>query len=107
MSEEEKKAIEIVKGITEDDLLNYWYGPEEPYNAIQTVLNLLDKQQKEIEVLREENFDTVYMKAVADFKDKIREKIKELEQIQNTALTGTTIEIMDYKITILKQLLEE
>ena len=34
-SDEEKEAIEIVKCITEDDLLNYWEGPEEPYNAIQ------------------------------------------------------------------------
>ena len=49
LSDEEKKAIEIVKGITEDDLLDYWEGPEEPYNAIQIVLNLIEKQQKEIE----------------------------------------------------------
>ena len=55
MSDEEKKAIEIVKGITEDDLLNYWEGPEEPYNAIQTILNLIEKQSKEIEELKENN----------------------------------------------------
>lgn len=49
MSEEEKKAIDIVKNITEDDLLNYWEGPEEPYNAIQTVLNLIEKQQEQLQ----------------------------------------------------------
>ena len=56
MSDEEKKAIEIVKGITEDDLLNYWEGPEEPYNAIQTLLNLIKKQQKEIEDLKADKY---------------------------------------------------
>ena len=46
MTEEEKKAIEIVKGISEDDLLNYWEGPEEPYNAIQIALKLIKKQDE-------------------------------------------------------------
>ena len=54
MSDEEKKAIEIVKGITEDDLLNYWEGPEEPYNAIQIILNIIEKKSKEIEELKED-----------------------------------------------------
>lgn len=52
LSDEEKQAVETVKGITENDLLNYWEGPEEPYNAIQIVLNLITKQSKEIEELR-------------------------------------------------------
>ena len=54
MTDEEKKAIEIVKGITEDDLLNYWEGPEEPYNAIQIILNLIEKQSKEREELKDD-----------------------------------------------------
>lgn len=54
MTEEEKKAIEILKGISEDDLLNYWEGPEEPYNAIQVVLNLIQKQDTEINKLNKE-----------------------------------------------------
>ena len=40
------------------------------------VLNLIEKQEKEIEVLREENFDTVYMQATADYKSKIKEILK-------------------------------
>ena len=55
MTEEEKKAIEILKGISPDDLLNYWEGPEEPYNAIQVVLNLIQKQDTEINKLKQEN----------------------------------------------------
>ena len=79
---------------------------------------VIDKQQKEIEELNLQNIELKQQKIIDNCsiptqknfneyynyisKDKIREKIKELEQIQNTALTGTTIEIMDYKITILK-----
>ena len=60
MSDEEREALEIVKGITEDDLLNYWEGPEEPYNAIQTILNLIEKQSKEIEELKTQIDEHVY-----------------------------------------------
>jgi len=70
----------------------------------QELIERIEELEKEIEELKEtvEFVNSHYIS-----KDKIKEKIKELEQIQNTALTGTTIEIMDYKITILKQLLEE
>ena len=37
------------------------------------------QQQKEIEELKKENFDTVYIQAIENYKDKIREKIKEIE----------------------------
>lgn len=40
-------------------------------------------------------------------KSKIKEKIKELEHIRNTALTGRTMEMMDDKISILELILEE
>lgn len=68
MTEEEKKAIKYFKAL---DKLTF-----EPYLSI--LLNLIEKQQKEIEVLREENFDTIYMKAIADYKSKIR-KILQIE----------------------------
>lgn len=48
-----KEAKKIVKGITTDDLLNYWEGPEEPYEAIQVVLNELDKKDKIIDMMAE------------------------------------------------------
>ena len=44
-----EKAFNIARNITEDDLLNYWEGPEEPYNAIQTILNELKYREAEIE----------------------------------------------------------
>lgn len=40
-------------------------------------------------------------------KSKVKEKIKELEQIRSTALTGRTMEMMDDKINILELILEE
>ena len=49
MKNEQREAIDILKEITEKDLLNYWEGPEKPYNAIQIVLSLIKEQQEEIE----------------------------------------------------------
>lgn len=72
MLEEDKKAIEILKEITTDDLLNCWEGGEKEYNAIQTILNLIQSQQKEIESLKQagEATETVY-KMQLEKKDKI------------------------------------
>ena len=91
MSDEEKKALKIVKCITEDDLLNYWEGSEEPYNAIQTVLNLIEKQSKEIEdnkkyivQLTDEQYrklvDIIRTEISKEWEDKIKAKIEELER---------------------------
>jgi hypothetical protein len=41
MNEEEKKAIEILQGLCTDDCINN--------DVVQTVVNLIEKQQKEIE----------------------------------------------------------
>lgn len=48
-----EEAKKIAKGITTDDLLNYWEGPEEPYEAIQIVLNELEKKDKVIDTMAE------------------------------------------------------
>ena len=73
MTEEELKAIELLKediDYRESDLAEY---NETKYsNAERTIINLVNKQQKEIEELRKENFDTVYMQAIADYKSKIK-----------------------------------
>lgn len=96
MTKEERKAIEYFKALNK---LTF-----EPYLSI--LLNLIEKQQKEIEVLREENFDTIYMKAVADFKDKIRAEIKELEEMKLTK-GDIFFKMRDYAVLILNELLEE
>ena len=45
MTNEQREAIDTLKEITENDLLNYWEGTERPYNAIQIVLSLIKEQQ--------------------------------------------------------------
>ena len=119
MNDEENKAIKIAKGITEDDLLNYWEGPEEPYNAIQTILNLIEKQSKEIEelkdmkkelterVLRLESdkfWDNVVSKA------KIKAKIEEITEEKEHYLEMNdeyNVQICDCIIEEYKSLLEK
>lgn len=72
MSKEEKKAIEYLKGYKYDN---------EVRQAIDIVLNLIDKQQKQIEELNKENnrqhelICNIHNKNVS--KDKIREKMQE------------------------------
>ena len=114
LSDEEKKAIEIVKGITEDDLLDYWEGPEEPYNAIQIVLNLIEKQSKEIEELKVADLTTVYLNGFYDgekkVKDKIKAKIEELNKDFKEYENGQEWEIQDEirgQIDVLQSLLEK
>lgn len=71
---EEKEVIEELKRIIKysDFCDNIGTG------QIEILLNYIDKLQKENETLKEENFDQVYMKAIADYKDKIREVLKDI-----------------------------
>ena len=83
MSEEEKKAIEWLKNTSLDEL-EY----ENDMRSIDIVLNLVENLQKEIEELKKpkylvhfENNKITKMELINDYisKDKIRAKIKELE----------------------------
>ena len=77
MTEEEKKAIEIFKASA-----NYFVTRE----TTQTILNLVEKQQKEIEELKQPQYSmdlktnsiTILINDCIS-KDKIREKIEELK----------------------------
>lgn len=100
-TKEEKKAIELLKKLQKKTPYIIW-GDGTPYNKnnqIQTILNLIDKQQKEIadEVL---NFSNNYIS-----KDKIREKIEELESLSKNITMQPSI--YNYEIDLLKELLEE
>ena len=58
------------------------YRVDELAKAIETILNFIEKQQKEIEELKEINNETVtqiYIRCSKKFKDKIKAKIEELE----------------------------
>ena len=73
MSDEEKKAI--------DEL---WHFDCAYNREIKIVLNLIEKQSKEIEELKNADLTTVYLNGVYDgekkVKDKIKAKIEELEK---------------------------
>ena len=91
-SEEEKKAINDLKY-----LLKRRYEDEiETYNlfgSIKTALNLIDKQQKEIEELNNKyNFEKVAKEEVEELlddsmpKEKIRKKIDDLQRYKGLVM---------------------
>ena len=108
MSEEEKKAIDDLFALTHINGYIDLYTQKEAkihtldlskwQNGVKVLLNLLEKQQKEIEELKEKNKNLIFqlkdeekeLIEVTDkirekinyyiSKDKIREKIKELEE---------------------------
>ena len=76
MTNEQREAIDTLKEITENDLLNYWEGTERPYNAIQIVLSLIKEQQEEIEDLKNES---VLIKRYFKKCDLIKQKDKQID----------------------------
>ena len=116
ISEEEKKAIEIIKFLQDKCRQENGTGMMPIYriddlaNAIETVLKLVYNQQKEIEKLKE---NQIWSEATIeglknDFiqKYKIREKIRDLERIIEYD-KPTYIETLEYTIEILQELLGE
>ena len=119
MSEEEKKAIEMLnKYIAEHKFFNIRQADNLEGN-IEISINLIEKQQKEIEKYKkvidnrdftwkqkyEETFEYVNKEFIS--KDKIREKIKEYDDFYKEY----PIEFRKYKMrpitVVLKELLEE
>ena len=121
-------AIKIVKGFLEKDC----YSDTELFYSLETILNLIEKQQKEIEQLvngirvlgtnpditteeiikefTEKPISEEYMKEFKSryiSKDKIRDKILELEEIKNAFQNDEWKREYNYKIEPLKELLEE
>ena len=134
MNDEEKKAIETLKNIVIQEY-DWWIDKgdyaesnvKEVNDAIKTILNLIKKQQKEIEELEAKNKQyqgiekgtTIIYKSKAKYvredkiekyyidKNKIREKIKELDELQKKSnLTGLITEYQ-IKIQVLEELLGE
>lgn len=97
MSEEEKKAIEWLKKAD-------WFSARK---YAPSILQLIDKQQKEIEELKKENFDTVYIQAIENYKAKIREIISKYVDIEEQFNYGS-IELFGEELTnMIKELLDK
>lgn len=115
MSEEEKKAIKWLKELYDIEKdFNSSAGKEES-NIIKTLLNLIEKQRKEIKELKEEHnskyYHTIKLKELEneinnDWENKIKAEIKKLEQMELEE-DETFGNMRDYAILILKELLGE
>ena len=78
MSDEEKKAIEVLQYVKNKTPFIFWYE-DKPYNrkeTINTILNLIEKQTKEIEELKNADLTTVYLNGFYDGEKKVKDKIK-------------------------------
>lgn len=124
MSEEEKNAINFLQKL-EFDEYEWWYFGEEYKTVEETekafekaqkiIIDLIEKQQKLIEECESgdvftENQMRYLEKYIEDNyirKAKIKDKIKELEILLNNTETATTGQEIFYKISLLKELLEE
>lgn len=86
MSEAEKKALEILDTFElRQKTINYKNISLEDVQSVKTVLNLIEKQQKEIEKLKKSKYilnantgEITKLDSNSISKDKIREKKKEI-----------------------------
>jgi hypothetical protein len=118
MSEEEKKAVEDLKRLKKGiEILNQITVTKDEVDiiAIDTILDLIEKQQKEIEELKQnrDEYKQEYIKLQnARYynyisKDIIREIISEYRKQLESADTERTAIMLSNFIMVLKDLLEE
>ena len=115
LSDEEKQAMESLIEIREfANLSNYKDTKISQLNAIDIVLNLIEKQSKEIEELKEKCKELIFEKqeltsALLDStpNDKIKAKIEEVKELIIGAENSTTDKIVNWFINQLQSLLEK
>lgn len=85
MNEEEKKAVEFIRNLIVWDVRQYLCPNKEECKNLEIILNLIEKQQKQIEELNniDEHFDNITPK---EFDEKLEKYInaeynKEFEDI--------------------------
>lgn len=107
MSEEEEEAFEIVKNITKKDLLDCWDYGEKEFKAIQTILNLTEKQREEIKKNQKFKKDIVNLIMLWDKKELPENKmiIETLKTIMHEFSRLEDIE--DRKIQVAVEFVEE
>ena len=109
LSDEEKRAIETIK-----DFKNLkWYEhafdngtevlDEEQKQDIEIILNLIEKQSKEIEELEKENWIMRCVDKQYISKDKIKAKIEDLKENSNGDNFNLTNVIMLFKSLLKKE----
>lgn len=120
MTEEEKKVIEYFKKSFTSKTPPYWYDDtiENSEIKIKTLVNLIEKLQKENEELKEKNDNNnVYKDLQEDLtsllkkefipKDKIRKKLKAREEDREDCDNSIIANNLLRDIYLLRELLEE
>ena len=110
LSDEENEVLEILKSFEPDDLVECAIYLQ----ALEKITNLIEKQSKEIEELKNADLTTVYLNGFYDgekkVKDKIKAKIEELNKDFKEYENGQEWEIQDEikgQIAVLQSLLEK
>ena len=99
LSDEEKKAIEILKDREYDfDELYCTFRQSfiKPYDkSIGIILNLIEKQSKEIEELKNADLTTVYLNGVYDGEKKVKDKIKaKIDEVCESTIEESNVDIL-------------
>ena len=92
MSEEEKQAIEITKTIIE--FAGDSYIPKENRNALQILLNLIDKQEEEIDTHIETENDYEHELARKDEEIEELKKVNKMVKIYKSHVIPENVEIV-------------
>ena len=96
MTDEEKKTIEVLQYVKNKIPFIFWYE-DKPYNkkeTINTILNLIEKQSKEIEELKDKN---------KKLQDKAKELIFEKQELTSSLLDSTPKDKIKAKIEEVEQ----
>lgn len=112
LSDEERKAIDNMKSLLLYSIEHEYFSPfqEQEIDDMNIVLNIIEKQSKEIEELKDDNkkksiviieYQDLYEKLV----DKIKAKIEEYEEIlQSSIIKEDYKKEVEHIIRILKEL---
>lgn len=99
LSDEEQKAVEILKEFLEKleefdfECQECGFNQQDEGKSLKILLNSIKKQSKEIEELRAENFELEFLDTGKKLKDKIKGKIEEYkEKCKNCNFKGKICE---------------
>lgn len=102
-SKEEKEAIKSLENFVNQKYYNGVSAAE-----MKTVLNYIEELEKDVKDAMDGYQDLgkeVYFNFIS--KDKIKDKIKELENMRDTSITSEAFNIFNGEIIVLKEILEK
>ena len=107
LNDKEKKAIEVMKEVKARNVHTF-------VDELSIVLNLIEKQSKEIEELKEKDdanlayYDQIYQNGIYTGQKAVEEKIKaKIEELENEKEKYFEKQVIQHEIEILQSLLEK